>query len=211
MFGFLKTRSEITDEDAMSRYQEGDVLSFELLLERYNRGIFSFMLRMVYGNNAVAEDLLQEVFIKIIENRSAYNSSRLFRSWIYSIARNHVIDYLRKEKFRRHDSLDQSIGDEYMNVTKLDQVKSDERGQEELIYDHQTRNTLYEKLDEIKEEYRVVFVLREIEGFKFEEIAEITETNTNTVKSRHRYAFRELREKLLETGYFNERKNAGEK
>lgn len=210
MFGLFKRKSAVTDEVAMSEYQNGDTGSFEILLARYNRRIFTFLLRMVYGNTTVAEDLFQEVFIKVIENRHSFDSTRTFRTWIYGIARNHVIDHMRKEGLRRHTSLDQNSVDDRSNVTRLELVKSKVPDQEQLLYDRQTRDKLFEKLSYINDAYKEVFILREIEGLKFDEIAGITQTNVNTVKSRHRYAFRELREQLLGTGYFEEMKDTGE-
>lgn len=211
MFGFLRTKSDITDETAMECYQNGDIKCFELLLARYNQRIFRFVLCMVYGDKTVAEDLLQEVFIKVIENKNSFDCAKNFNTWLYGLTRNHVIDYFRKEYFRRHSSLDRIAGNSDSKVTMLDQVRSEYRDQEELIQDKQKRDKLYEKLDEIRDEYREVFVLREFDGLKFDEIADITDTNLNTVKSRHRYAFRELREKLMETGYFGDLKDSGER
>lgn len=211
MFGLFKRKSAVTDEDAMSEYQNGDTESFEILLARYNRRIFTFILRMVYGNTTVAEDLFQEVFIKVIENRHSFDSTRTFRSWIYGIARNHVIDHLRKEGNRRHLSLDKNSVEDGYNVTRLELVKSKAPDQEQLMYDRQTRDKLFEELSHLNDEYKEVFMMREIEGLKFDEIAGITQTNVNTVKSRHRYAFRELRKQLFGTGYFEEMKDTGER
>lgn len=211
MFGFLRSKIDFTDEAAMEGYKSGDVKCFELLLYRYNQRIFRFILGMVQGNRTVAEDLLQEVFIKLIENKNSFDDTRKFSTWLYGMTRNHVIDYFRKEKFRRHSSLDNSPGKGDSNVTLLDHVRSEHRDQEELIRDKQSREKILEILDELREEYREVFILREIDGLKFDEIADITDTNLNTVKSRHRYAFRELREKLIKTGYFDDLRNAGER
>lgn len=210
MFGFLK-KSEITDEEAMGKFQNGDTRCFDLLLERHSKGVYRFIYRMVSGNKTNAEDILQEVFIKVAENRMSFSKDGKFTAWLYRIARNHTIDYMRKENYRMHSSLDKNIGnDEGSNVTYLELVKSGEDSQEERIHGEMVKEQLFEKMNGLKEEYKEVFILREIEGLKFDEIADITGSNVNTVKSRHRYAFKELRNMLIETGFFDEYKKAGE-
>lgn len=210
MFGFLK-KSEITDEEAMGKFQKGDTGYFDLLLNRHSKGVYRFIYRMVGGNSSNAEDILQEVFIKVAENRMNYSKDKKFTAWLYRIARNHTIDFIRKERYRMHSSLDKNIGNEDgTNVTYLELVKSDDRSQDEQLHNTMIKEQLHLKMNGLKEEYKEVFILREIEGLKFDEIAVITDSNINTVKSRHRYAFKELRELLLSTGFFDEYKKTGE-
>ncbi len=210
MFGFLK-QSNITDEEAMAKFQKGNTKYFDLLLDRHSKGVYRFIYRMVRGNSSNAEDILQEVFIKVAENRMNYSKDRKFTAWLYRIARNHTIDFMRKESYRMHSSLDKNIGNEDgSNVTYLELVKSDDKTQEEQVHSTMVKEQLFEKMNGLKEEYKEVFILREIEGLKFDEIADITDSNVNTVKSRHRYAFKELRELLLSTGFFDEYKKTGE-
>ena len=195
----------------MAKFQKGNTRYFDLLLGRHSKGVYRFIYRMVGGNTANAEDILQEVFIKVAENRMNYSKDRKFTAWLYRIARNHTIDFMRKESYRMHSSLDKNIGNEEgSNVTCLELVKSDDRTQEEQAHSILVKEQLFEKMNSLKEEYKEVFILREIEGLKFDEIAEITDSNVNTVKSRHRYAFKELRELLLSTGFFDEYKKTGE-
>ncbi len=210
MFGFLK-KSEITDEEAMGKFQKGDTGYFDLLLNRHSKGVYRFIYRMVGGNSSNAEDILQEVFIKVAENRMNYSKDKKFTAWLYRIARNHTIDFIRKERYRMHSSLDKNIGNEDgTNVTYLELVKSDDRSQDEQFHNTMIKEQLHLKMNGLKEEYKEVFILREIEGLKFDEIAVITDSNINSVKSRHRYAFKELRELLLSTGFFDEYKKTGE-
>ena len=210
MFGFLK-KSDITDEEAMGKFQNGDTSYFDLLLNRHGKGVYRFIYRMVGGNPSNAEDILQEVFIKVAENRMNYSKEKKFTAWLYRIARNHTIDFIRKESYRKHSSLDKSIGNnDESNVTYLELVKSDESLQDDQLHNTMIKEQLFDKMNGLKDEYKEVFILREIEGLKFDEIAEVTDSNVNTVKSRHRYAFKELRELLLSTGFFDEYKKTGE-
>ena len=210
MFGFLKNR-DITDEEAMGKFQVGDTRCFDLLLNRHSKGVFGFILRMVGGNVQVAEDLLQDVFIKVVEHKMNFDRNKKFTSWLYRLARNHVIDHIRKEKYRNHIPLDKELGNEPgSNITHLELVKSNDPNQEDKLIRQEVKGQVYTKLNQLKDEYREVFILREIEGLKFDEISEITDSNINTVKSRHRYAFKELRKKLIETGFFEELEKVGE-
>jgi len=195
----------------MGKFQSGETKYFDLLLNRHGKGVYRFIYRMIGGNTANAEDILQEVFIKVAENRMNYSKDKKFTAWLYRIARNHTIDYMRKESYRKHSSLDKNIGtEEDSNVTYLELVQSNENSPEEEIYSTKIKEQLYEKMNGLKGEYKEVFILREIEGLKFDEIAQITDSNINTVKSRHRYAFKELRKLLLSTGFFDEYKKVGE-
>lgn len=195
----------------MGKFQNGDTSCFDLLLNRHSNGVYRFIYRMVSGNTLDAEDILQEVFIKVAENRMNYSKDKKFTAWLYRIARNHTIDFIRKESYRMHSSLDKSIGtDDGSNVTYLELVKSDDNPQDEQLHSNMVREQLFDKMNGLKEEYKEVFILREMEGLKFDEIAVITDSNINTVKSRHRYAFKELRELLLSTGFFDEYKKTGE-
>ncbi|MGI9533554.1 MAG: sigma-70 family RNA polymerase sigma factor [Thermodesulfobacteriota bacterium] len=210
MLKFFKNR-DITDEEAMGKFQNGDTKCFDLLLNRHSKGVYRFIYRMVYGNVTVAEDLLQEVFIKVVEHKMNFDRNKKFTSWLYRMSRNHVIDYLRKEKYRNHSSLDKSIdSDRGFNITHLELVISNDVNQEEKLIRQEVKEQIYSKLELLKDEHREVFILREIERLKFDEIAEITDCNINTVKSRHRYAFKELREMLMESGFFDDLKKVGE-
>jgi RNA polymerase sigma-70 factor (ECF subfamily) len=157
------------------------------------------------------EDLLQEVFLKVIENREKYDSSQKFTTWLYTLTRNRCIDYLRTENYRHHDSLDASLfRDESNGAVVLDIIKSRERNQEETIIDKEIQRLLDSGIKELREEFREAFLLREIEGLTLKEIADITDTNLSTVKSRLRYAYQNLREVFIRAGYFEERQRAKE-
>ncbi|HZX14581.1 MAG TPA: sigma-70 family RNA polymerase sigma factor [Thermodesulfobacteriota bacterium] len=216
MFG-LVAKKELTDEEAMARFQKGDPWAFDLLLERYNRGVLRFIMKMIGSRGTLqraptqAEDLLQEVFLKVIENKKKYDSSQKFTTWLYTLTRNRCIDYLRSENHRHHDSLDASLSrDEVNGAVVLDIIKSGERNQEEAIIDKEIQRLLDSGIEELREEFREVFLLREIEGLSLKEIADITDTNLSTVKSRLRYAYQNLREVFIRAGYFGERQRVKE-
>src|SRR5690606_24906940 len=96
---------DLSDEHLLERYNDGDVAAFEQLLSRHQRPVFNFLLRST-RNVAAAEELLQEVFLRVIQRASEFRSQSKFTTWLYTIARNQCIDHSRKMKFRRHASLD---------------------------------------------------------------------------------------------------------
>jgi RNA polymerase sigma-70 factor, ECF subfamily len=203
--------TEIGDEKAMRKFQNGDAQSFDVLLKRHSGGVLRFIMKMTGGNKLHAEDLLQEIFLKVIERKDRYDPDQKFTTWLYSIARNHCIDYLRTESYRRHRSLDAPLNNESEGgAVVLEIVKSSQRTQDEEAYDKELRELIDIGVKGLKEEFREVFLLREVEGLSFQEIAEITESPLGTVKSRLRYAFQYLRRVFSESGYFEQKLKAKE-
>src|SRR5215813_11402921 len=100
-------RTEVTDEVLMTRYQRGDFGAFSTLVERHKTPLFNFVLRQIKAPPA-AQDLTQEVFLRVIESASSFKHESKFTTWAYTIARNLCIDHLRKASYRRHPSLDQA-------------------------------------------------------------------------------------------------------
>ncbi len=193
----------------MRKFQNGDEGSFDLLLGRHGAGVLRFVIRMTGAEKAQAEDLLQEIFMKVIERRKKYDPGQKFSTWLYSIARNHCIDYLRTESYRRHSSLDAPISvEEEGGAVVIDLVRSGDRDQEERAFDLEVKELIDIGVRGLKEEFREVFLLREIEGLSFEEIAAVTASPLGTVKSRLRYAYKGLRQVFAESGYFEERQKA---
>ncbi len=208
MLGFI-TNKDIADEDAMRKFQRGEAGNFDILLNRHSGGVLIFIIKMTGSTKAQAEDLLQEIFIKVIEHRYRYDSNQKFTTWLYSIARNHCIDHLKGESYRRHKSLDAplSMADEGGAVV-LEIVKSGDSTQDQKVYDKEVRELINTGVNGLREEFREVFLLREVEGLSIQEIAEITKAPVGTVKSRLRYAYQNLRQVFTESGYFEDRQKA---
>jgi RNA polymerase sigma-70 factor (ECF subfamily) len=208
VFG-INSKSGLTDEEAMRKFQKGDEGSFDLLLGRHGSGVLRFIIRMTGAERSQAEDLLQEIFMKVIERRRNYDPDQKFSTWLYSIARNHCIDFLRTESYRRHSSLDAPLSmEEEGGAVVIDLVRSGDRDQEERAFDLEVKELIDIGVRGLKEEFREVFLLREVEGLSFEEIAVVTDSPLGTVKSRLRYAYKGLRKVFEETGYFENRQKA---
>ena len=95
----------VTDAELLARFNEGDAKAFEILLGRYQRPIYNFIFRSVRHKDH-AEELLQEVFLRVIQRSKDFKGQSKFSTWLYTIARNLCIDHSRKMSFRRHKSLD---------------------------------------------------------------------------------------------------------
>ncbi len=161
----LFVKKEISDEEVMKKFQNGNSGSFDILLKRHSGGVLRFIMKMTGGNKTHGEDLLQEIFLKVIEKRNRYDSEQKFTTWLYSIARNHCIDYLRSESYRRHSSLDAPLSESDKSGTVvLEIVKSSDRGQEDKRYDKEVGELINKGINSLKQEFKEVFILKEVEG-----------------------------------------------
>ncbi|MCA9524630.1 MAG: RNA polymerase sigma factor [Myxococcales bacterium] len=184
----------LTDEELMTRYQKGDTSAFEALLDRYHRPIYNLILRMI-GQRELAEDLLQDTFIRVINGAASFTQQARFKTWLYTIARNISIDAMRKRKYRRARSLDEPMNGEE-GRTMVETIGSDEPTSDRRVDDQRFKGRLEEALAALSDEQREVFVMRQFDGLAFKEIAEVVGTSENTIKSRMRYALENLRAAL---------------
>ena len=172
--------AQSTDEELMARFCAGDSGAFEELFVRHSGRIHGFIRRNV-NDAALAEELLQEVFLRVVRGAQKFGHRSKFTTWLYAIARNQCIDALRRSRHRRHRSLDQPIGADG-NRTLGDKVAGDTPSGERRAVDGQFSEHLEEALAALPDEQREVFLLRELHHVKFHEIAEITGVPVNTVK-----------------------------
>lgn len=182
------------DEVLMLRYKEGDLEAFEILLERYQQPLFTFVLRFCNDYHQ-AEDLVQEVFLRLIKSAKNYEPKAKFSTYIYTFAHNICVDNFRRGKKRKTTSLSQPI-DVEQELTLEDTVK-DERANPEKDYRQKSlEKALQEAVSELPEEQREVFLLREQMNLPFDEIARVVGCLPSTAKSRMRYALQSIRTKL---------------
>ena len=181
------------DEALVARYRRGDVAAFEELLERHRRGVFRFLARFV-GDDARAEDLAQDCWMRFIDAAPRWNPDGRFKVWIYAVARNLATDESRRAVHRMHSPLDAPVRGQ--PVAEL--VPSGARAPEDAAGDAELRPRLLRAIGALPDEQREVFLLREYEGVSFAEIAGITGAPLPTVKSRMRYALEALRRALQE-------------
>ena len=191
--------AELDDQELMGRYVDGDDRAFALLFDRHRRGVYNFILRSC-SRRDVADELLQEVFLKVIKSASGYSPDAKFSTWLYPIARNACIDAARKRSRADLYSLQETVGSDDQGSTTHQDRLVDDRAHSGAV-DVERRDfldQLQRALERLPDKQREVFVLREISGLKFREIAEVVDATVPTVKSRMRYALETLRGELAD-------------
>ena len=173
-----------SDEQLVGDYLKGDDKSLEVLIKRYLGPIYGFVFRFV-RNREDAEEIAQEVFVKVWRNLKKFNQSKSFKTWIFSIAKNTAVDFLRKRRVQ------------VFSETEIETVADPMPLPQELLEKAETAKLLESALNKLERKYRMVLLLYYNDHFNFREIAEILDEPLNTIKSRHRRALLMLR-KLLE-------------
>jgi RNA polymerase sigma-70 factor, ECF subfamily len=196
------SREEVTDEVLMMRFQGGDRAAFAGLVRRHKTTIYNFILRQVRSPE-IAEDLAQDVFVKVVQSAADFKHEARFSTWAYAIARNICIDHLRKAALRRHPSLDQApgSGDGGDEGSTLGERTADVRPSsavERVVIGTELAQRIALAVERLPADQREVFLMRELAHLPFKDIAEITGVPENTVKSRMRYALERLQEALAE-------------
>lgn len=182
-----------TDEDLMERFRDGDAGAFERLLERHQRGVYNFVYRFV-NDVELANDLLQETFLRVIKGAPGYSRKARFTTWMYTIARNQCIDALRKARYRRTASLDATSPDgEGEGRSLMDRIPGDSEDAHDRTDAAEVGIRIQEAVALLSVEQREVFIMREFRQLQFKEIAAIVGVSENTIKSRMRYALENLR------------------
>ncbi|MEM7160284.1 MAG: RNA polymerase sigma factor [Myxococcota bacterium] len=186
-----------SDAELMLAFRKGDARAFERLVQRHQRGIFNFILRSVRDRSR-AEELLQEVFLRVVRAKDRYERTAKFTTWIYAIARNLCVDESRRARFRDHQSLDAKrpgkdgeAGGDMLSRMPAKEVPTDEAAEAPTL-----RKRMAKAIDALPDDQREVFLLRQLSGLSFREIGETLGVPENTVKSRMRYALEKLREHL---------------
>jgi RNA polymerase sigma-70 factor, ECF subfamily len=187
--------SDETDEQLMHAYRDGNPRAFELLLARHERMVWNFLRRSV-GDPTLAEDLLQEVFLRVIKARAEWKGEAKFTTWVYAIARNLCVDHARRAVHRDARSLDAPTRRDDDGETLHDHLASPTRDAEGLASDGQVRARVDQAIAALPADQREVFLLREVMDMPFAEIAAVVGAPEPTVKSRMRYALERLREAL---------------
>jgi RNA polymerase sigma-70 factor (ECF subfamily) len=191
--------SDVSDEILMMQFQGGDRSAFAVLVRRHKTSIFNFILRQL-RSKAAAEDLTQDVFVRVVQNAAGFKHEARFTTWAYSIARNLCIDHLRKMSLRRHPSLDQATARDG-NGPALGERIADSHpsaSAERRAVASDIGERVATAVEMLPPEQREVFLLRQLAKVPFKEIAKMTGVPENTVKSRMRYALERLQDALSE-------------
>jgi len=171
-----------TDEELVKRFLEGDQQSFNLLMWRWEKRLYQFIYRMV-GNQEEAQDLCQESFLRAYRSLRGFKQKAKFSSWLYKIALNLCHSWGRKKKRARMISLSEiAPGDGYLSNEKSEGVSSSPM---EAALQHRERELMVRQaLASLPENQRLIIILKEYQGLKFREIAQLLRCPESTVKSR---------------------------
>lgn len=185
------------DPDAalLARARSGDFAAFEELVTQYERAIFSVTLRIL-NNRADAEEIVQDTFLSVVQHLDRFEGRSTFRTWLFRIATNHALKRLRKRRGLKTTSLDGSgagAGDDapLPHPETIAPWKTDPLA---LALAGETREILDQAIGALPEKYRLVFLLRDVQGLSTEETAEalgLTLSNTKVRLLRARLMLRE--------------------
>jgi RNA polymerase sigma-70 factor (ECF subfamily) len=173
---------ETDDSSVVAAYLDGNRRAFDELVARYQRRLLNFVYRTI-GDRERAEDLVQEVFIRVHRHLARFDQSKKFSTWIYTIASNLAKNELRNRS-RSPLVLFQTIKKNWEADHRPLQFEDRHQRPDDLYRKRHLRELVEWSVNQLPEHHRVVFVLRELEGKTYEEIADITDCNLGTVKSR---------------------------
>lgn len=185
-----------SDRELVERYRKGDVEAFDILVERYEKPLFSFIYRLI-GNKTTAEDIFQEVFTRVIKSIPRYRHQKRFANWLYRIANNLIIDTLRKQKKEKIISWETKLKQSSGESLQLKDIIPDKRYlPDRHLETEEMRKKLEEAIELLPFEQRQVFMLREYSQLPFKEISSLLNCPLNTVLGRMHYALKNLRRRL---------------
>ncbi len=180
----------IADEDLMLRYAAGEAAAFDALYQRHKGGVYRYLLRQL-RDQSLAEELFQDIWLNLINARSRYRVQAKFTTWLYTLARNRLMDHHRRQKGVVTITFD-TTGDEDEHNMPEPAAAETERPERRLLAQEQLTRfvALVEGLPLAQRE---AFLLHEEGGLGIDGIAEATGVNRETVKSRLRYAVAKLK------------------
>jgi RNA polymerase sigma factor (sigma-70 family) len=178
---------------------EDDVFAFEQLVSLYEKRVYTMALRMT-GNPDDAFDISQEAFIRVHRSLKGFKGEAKFSTWIYRIVSNLCIDFNRKQKRIKQVPLENDDEDKPFKITITDSRFQPERNLERS----EIMSAINRALASLSDEHREIFILRELNGLSYSEIAETKMIEVGTVKSRLFRAREKMCEALLESGNFPE-------
>ncbi len=163
---------------------------FEEIITEYLKLVYNFVYRFV-GDQAMAEDITQETFVKVWKNLKKFNQKQNFKTWIFTVARNTAIDWLRKKRNITFSELDRNLEEGKIsfeeNIVNLEPLPDEVFEKKELV------QKLEKILSQIHPDFREIIILHHTEEMTFEEVARIVGKPVNTVKSQYRRALHQIR------------------
>lgn len=184
----------MVDADVMLRVKDGDDAAFEYLVTKFRRPMLSFMYRMA-RNSAVAEELVQEIFLRVYRSRATYNAEAKFSTWLYRIATNLAVNHARDTKHERPElsvSLDESDSDTGQKLDLADGTAS----AEQALLRRERLAAIRQHVQNLPERQRLAVLMHKYQGMDYRQIAEVLKLSESATKSLLFRAYETLREKL---------------
>ena len=174
----MRSYRHLSDEQLIRRFQDGDLKAFDVIVGRYKEPLISFVIQYV-RERSDAEDIVQDTFVKVFNNKQLYRQVARFSTWIHTVARNYARSEIRKKtRYRPHAMSSLIDGDKELN-----DVVSDSRPDD--LSESPVRLAVIRKaIQELPETYRELIRLREMDRLPYDQIAERTGLPLGTVKSR---------------------------
>lgn len=183
-----------TDAEVMLRVKAGDQSAFDYLVQKYRRPLVNFMYRMA-RNTAAAEDLAQEVFLRVYRSRETYEASAKFTTWLYRIATNLAVNHARDTRHERPEvtvSLDEPDED---TGTTLDLADGAITAEEAMVR-RERLAAIRSRVDELPERQRLAVIMHKYQQMDYKQIAEVLKLSESATKSLLFRAYETLREQL---------------
>jgi RNA polymerase sigma-70 factor, ECF subfamily len=186
--------AQLSDAEVMLRVRDGDDTGFGILIEKYRRPIIHFMFRMVH-NQAVAEELAQEVFLRVYRSRQTYRAEARFSTWLYRIATNLGVNHARDTK---HERMAQNV---YLDQpdpetgTTPDVADATPTVEQELVRQERLK-AIREHVMSLPERQRTAVLMHKYQGMDYKQIGEVLRLSESATKSLLFRAYQELRQKL---------------
>jgi RNA polymerase sigma-70 factor, ECF subfamily len=186
----------LTDADVMLRVKAGDESAFEYLVQKYRRAMVGFMFRLSH-NAAAAEDLAQEVFLRVYRSRAGYEASAKFTTWLYRIATNLAVNHARDTRHERPENMVSLDEPDEETGTTMD-VADSSLTVEQNILRRERMAAIRAKVQGLPERQRLAVIMHKYQQMNYKQIAEVLKLSESATKSLLFRAYETLREQLKE-------------
>ena len=183
-----------TDKELIANYLAGDEESLEILIKRCLRPVYNFIYKRYVGNAEEAEDIAQDVFLKMWDNLKKFDKEKSFKTWLFAIAKNSAIDFLKKKKAVPFSRFINKDGENMILETLTDPALLPD----EFLKQKEAGGILKKAINKLSPKYRMVLLPRLNNGLTFREIAESLGESMDTIKSRYRRALALLKNIILQ-------------
>jgi len=190
---------DLTDVELVGRAQSGDLAAFETLTGRHEQRVYSLALRMLRQEQD-AEDVTQQTFLSALEHLHGFRQEASFSTWLLRIATHAALKIIRKRQGLETVSLEAATEEQdgFESVPHPEYIADWRQSPEQLVHQREIRRLLDEALEKLDERHRLVFLLRDVEGFSVKETAEALQLSEANVKVRLLRARLQLREHLTQ-------------